>query len=257
MRSIGRRPTILAGLALLVSVTLDPDTVRGAQFASDLNRREAGQHYRAGLEFLSAEQYEKAAESFRKAIEKDRLLALAYYGLGQSHMALKRYVSAAVAFRNCREVYAELAGLALSESVLAERQRDDEIRDLRDAIRLFQSNTVKTASADRTQYIVRLEARLRELERGKQRDVTPLKPPAFVSLSLGSAYFRNGQLDDAEREWKAAVAADSRFGEAHNNLAALFAMSGRRQEAEAAVQAAERAGYRVHPQLKEDIRKLP
>ena len=91
----------------------------------------------------------------------------------------------------------------------------------------------------------------------RQGDVTPQKPPAFVSLSLGSAHFRSGQLEDAEREWKAAVAADPRFGEAHNNLAALFAMSGRRQEAEAEVRAAERDGYRVHPQLKEDIRRLP
>ena len=172
-------------------------------------------------------------------------------------MALKRYASAIVAFRDCREVYADLAGFALSEGVSAERQRDDEIRDLRDSIRLFQSSTVKTASSDRTQYIVRLEARLRELERMRQGDVTPLKPPAFVSLSLGSAHFRSGQLEDAEREWKAAVAADPRFGEAHNNLAALFAMGGRRQEAEAEVRAAERDGYRVHPQLKEDIRRLP
>ena len=257
MRRIGRTSRILVGLALIVSVVLDTDTARAAQAVSDVNRREAARYYRDGLEFLSAEQYEKAAESFRKAIEKDRLLALAYYGLGQSTMALKRYATAALAFRNCRDVYAELAGLALSETVVAERQRDDEIRDLRDAIRLFQSNTVKTASPDRTQYIVRLESRLRELERMKQTNIRPQKPPAFVYLSLGSAYFRNGQVDAAEREWKTAVDIDPRFGEAHNNLAALFAMSGRRQDAEAEVQAAERAGYRVHPQLKEDIRKLP
>ena len=245
-----------AGLVLFLSIAPFWPAAAGSQFASNLDRRQALQHYRDGMEFLSSEQYEKAADSFRKAIDKDRFLALAYYGLGQSQMALKRYASAIIAFRDCRDVYADLAGFALSESISAERQRDDEIRDLRDSIRLFQSSTVKTASPDRTQYVVRLEARLRELERMKQGDVTPQKPPAFVSLSLGSAYFRGGHLEDAEREWKAAVAADPRFGEAHNNLAALFAMSGRRQEAEAAVQAAERAGYRVHPQLKEDIRQL-
>ena len=155
------------------------------------------EEFRAGQEFLSSEQFEKAAEAFREAIDKDTLLALAHYGLGQSYMALKRYASAIVAFRHCRETYERLAGLALSDRVLADRQRDDEIRELRDSIRLFQGSTVKTGSPDKTQYIVRLEARLRELERMKQRDVTPTKPPAEVSLALGSAYFRNGDVPDA------------------------------------------------------------
>lgn len=245
------RLTLLLALSVLLLTT-----PARAQFASDQNRREALQHYRAGQEFLSSEQFEKAAESFRKAIDRDPLLALAHYGLGQSYMALRRYASAIVAFRGCREAYEELAALALSDSVMADRQREDEIRELRDSIRLFQSSTVKTASPDRTQYIVKLEARLRELERMRQRDIDPRKPPAEVSLALGSAYFRNGDLPEAEREWKAAVTANDRLGEAHNNLAALYAITGRKKEAENAVRSAERAGFRVHPQLKEDIRNI-
>jgi Flp pilus assembly protein TadD len=63
-------------------------------------------------------------------------------------------------------------------------------------------------------------------------------------------------MTDAEREWKTAVEVNPRLGEAHNNLAALFAMTGRKKEAEDAVRAAERSGFRVHPQLKEDIRRM-
>ena len=77
-----------------------------------------------------------------------------------------------------------------------------------------------------------------------------------MSLALGSAYFRSGRLADAEREWKAAVDVNARLGEAHNNLAALDAMTGRKKEADAAVRAAERAGFAVHPRLKDDIRAL-
>jgi Flp pilus assembly protein TadD len=80
--------------------------------------------------------------------------------------------------------------------------------------------------------------------------------PAEVSLALGSAYFRSDQFPDAEREWKVAVDANPTLGEAHNNLAALYAMTGRKKEAEEAVRSAERAGYRVHPKLKEDIKRL-
>jgi len=91
---------MISRLALLLALPLVLSaTPAHAQDSPDLNRREALQHYRAGQEFLSSEQFEKAAEAFREAIDKDPLLALAHYGLGQSYMALKRYASAIVAFR--------------------------------------------------------------------------------------------------------------------------------------------------------------
>ena len=242
---------------LLVVLLLLVSAPASAQVVSELDRREARRHYRDGQEFLSSEQFEKAADAFRRAIEKDPLLALAHYGLGQSYMALRRYASAIVALESCRDAYQKLAALALTENIIADRQRDDEIRELRESIRLFQSSTVKTANPDRTQYLVRFETRLRELEREKQTNIQPERPPAFVYLSLGSAYFRNGEIDAAESAWKTAVDIDPRFGEAHNNLGALYAMARRKLDAAREVEAAERAGFRVHPQLKEDIRRLP
>jgi Flp pilus assembly protein TadD len=79
------------------------------------------------------------------------------------------------------------------------------------------------------------------------------KAPAFVSLALGSAYFRFGKLEDAEREYKAALEVDPRAGEAHSNLAVVYLETGRYADAERAVVAAEKAGFTVHPQLKQDI----
>ena len=78
--------------------------------------------------------------------------------------------------------------------------------------------------------------------------------PPWVSLALGSAYFRAGRLSDAEREYKATIAADSRSGEAHNNLAVVYLETGRITEAEASVKAAKKAGFKVHPQLEQDIK---
>jgi Flp pilus assembly protein TadD len=102
-----------------------------------------------------------------------------------------------------------------------------------------------------------LEKRLEELEtmrRGRGGDRS--RTPAEVSLALGSAYYRNGQAADAEREWLAAVQVNAKLGEAHNNLAVLYLTSGRKREAQNALQAAERARFRVHPQLKADIQKM-
>ena len=78
--------------------------------------------------------------------------------------------------------------------------------------------------------------------------------PAFVYLALGSAYFRTEQFPDAEREYRAAIAVEPKSGEAFNNLAALYLQTGRYKEADEAVKSAERAGFRVHPQLKQDIK---
>jgi len=78
--------------------------------------------------------------------------------------------------------------------------------------------------------------------------------PSYLSTALGSAYFRSGRLQDAEREYKAAIAADAKAGEAYSNLAVVYLETGRLDEAEKSVKSAEKVGFRVHPQLKEDIK---
>ena len=79
--------------------------------------------------------------------------------------------------------------------------------------------------------------------------------PPFVSLALGSAYFRTGRMPEAEKEYKAAIDADAKMGEAHSNLAALYLQTGRIDEAEKSVKAAEKAGFKVNPALKDEIKK--
>ncbi len=223
-----------------------------AQFASDQDRRTALQHYRTGQELMSAEQFEKAAEAFQQAIDRDRLLTLAHYGLGQAHMALRRYASAIQAFSNCRGAFVTLHSLQERDRVAVERQREDEVRELEDSVRRIRSGQIKSSQLNAD----RLENRIQELERQRSSVGGMFRSPPEVSLSLGSAYFRNGSLEDAEREWTAAVAVNPKMGEAHNNLAALFAMTGRKAQAEAALRSAEKAGFRVNPKLKEDIRRM-
>ena len=225
-----------------------------AQVVDELSRRRAFERYRAGQEFLTSERYDRAAEEFSAAIELDPLLTLAHYGLGQSFMALRRYASAIQAFTGGREAYERIADLRQRDEAESNRLQTDEINELRDSMRRVQSGqvTVNAGTAHR------IQQRLEELEtmrRGKTFG-TAFRVPAELSLALGSAYYRNGQPQEAEREWLAAVSVNSKLGEAHNNLAALYMMTGRKQQAEDAVKAAERARFRVNPQLKEDIRRM-
>jgi tetratricopeptide (TPR) repeat protein len=215
--------------------------------------REAQRHYRLGIESMRAESWEEAATEFKAAIAIDRLLALAHYNLGLSRMAQKRYVEAVGAYRDCRAAFEQLATLSERDREDRDRARRDEINDLKND--LARLHTVKSPSTER--YRVRMEDRLRTLESMQSRDLNErIKVPGEVMLALGSAYFRQEKFADAEQQWKEAVAANNRLGEAHNNLAVLYMMTGRKTEAEQAVSNAERARFRVNPQLKDDIRTM-
>ena len=236
--------------ALITTVVLAASPASGQAIADEHSRRQAIELYRTGQEFMSGERFDKAAEVFTSAIAKDPLLTVAHYQLGQAYMALKRPASAVQAYRGCLQAMEALHHLQESNKVEVDRQRQDTIREIRAELR--ESSTTKIDPLKR----LVLEQRVTELEQERVDYQGPFRPPAFVLLALGSAYFRNGNLEEAEQQWKAAVEANRKYGEAHNNLAALYAMRGRKKEAEVAVREAEKAGYRVHPQLKEDIRKL-
>ncbi len=210
-------------------------------------RRQAVQHYYHGRELMAAERYDDAAREFSTAIGLDPLLTLAHYGLGQALMAQRQYASAVAAFIGCQHAYAQIATLA------ARSAPDEECHVTSDSHQSpvsAPSGDVDTADATST------SGGADAFQRTRVTGDAGTQTPPEVSLALGSAYYRNGQQQDAEREWKAAVAADPRLGEAYNNLAALYATTGRKQEAEHAVRAAERAKFRVKAQLKADIAQM-
>jgi tetratricopeptide (TPR) repeat protein len=226
-----------------------------AQLVDDVSHANALTHYRIGDELLRDEQFAKAAEEFQVAIKFDPLLTIAHYELGQAFMALRQYREAIRAYIGCRTAFESMAGLLTRNEVVLDQRRDDEIRELKDSIREIQSGHIKI-STGRDAMIARLEHRISDLERTTQRGQGAYDTPAEVSLALGSAYFRSGDLTAAEREWKAAVGVNARLGEAHNNLAALYAMTGRKQQAQDSVRQAEKAGYQVNPRLKSDIQAM-
>ena len=83
----------------------------------------------------------------------------------------------------------------------------------------------------------------------------PAMEPAFVPLSIGSAYMHLSRLPEAEREYREALAIDDRFGEAHNNLAVLYMLTGLFDHAQEEVAAAERSGYPVDPNFKKELKE--
>ena len=120
-------------------------------------------------------------------------------------------------------------------------------------------SAAKSGTQTQNLYIRDLQAHIQRLEQARDRTTSvsfeTASVPFYVPLALGAAYFRSGQFADAEREYKEAVAANSGSGETHNNLAVLYLTTGRYDEADDEVKAAEKAGFRVNENLKGDIRK--
>jgi tetratricopeptide (TPR) repeat protein len=210
-------------------------------------------HYRAGMQLLAHEYWNDAAAAFKRAIAADDRFALAYYGLGRAEMGRKDYRAAISALLACRDLFIKDAGLRATRELGAMQRRQEQINELRYALREQQSGP-QTVAQQRV--VQEIQNQISDLEsRGLASDLEmQAVAPAFVSLSLGSAYFRSGSLAEAETAYLDALKANPRMGEAYNNLAVVYMMSDRLVEAERAVRQAERNGYRVNPGLKDELR---
>jgi tetratricopeptide (TPR) repeat protein len=202
---------------------------------------------------MSSEHWDSAADAFSRAIDIDPNFALAHYWLGRARIAGAKYVAAIAALEKCRELYLQEAGSRATDQLAANTRRHDQLREIRELIRERQRGR-QTAATERV--IMHLEMLQHEIElqqsSGSSMDFK-LTVPAFVSLSLGSAHFRKGDLGPAEEHYRAAIAANPKMGEAHNNLAVVLLTTGRPAEAAKSIKDAERYGFRVNPRLKEDI----
>ena len=212
--------------------------------AGEAARVMAFDRFATGRDALSAKRWADAETAFGEAVRLQPGLALAHYGLGQALMGQARYAEAADAFLSCRNVF------ALARRMDATKAREMEIRDLRDTLAALAARHALTA--DRFMEM-QLEKRLADL----QKDTLPSKPwvPPGVTMALGTAYFQAGAYDEAEQEFLDVLKRDPSSGDAENNLAVLYLAMGRFDEAEAAAARAEKAGVKVSPRLRDDIRQ--
>jgi tetratricopeptide (TPR) repeat protein len=212
-------------------------------------------HYMSGWQSMRAESFEEAAAEFQQAIDLQPRYAMAFYGLGRAQLALRRYVEATAALSTCRDLYSASASDKFNGQMDANRYRQDRLLELND----LKLQLGKGPQSNQTQDMIRqIDNAIRQTNdvMSREANVAIENPvPSFVSLSLGSALFRAQRFEDAEHAFKDAVAVDSKAGEAHNNLAVIYLMKAQYTDALAEVKAAEKAGFRVNPDLKNEIRE--
>jgi tetratricopeptide (TPR) repeat protein len=237
----------------MVALAALPTFAQKSTPEEEQRQRQALDRYQKGQAAMASERLEEAVQDFKAAIQLDPLLTLAHYRLGQAHMSLREYAQAEKDFLGCREAYEKIAGLQFTNTEELERRRAQEIEQLQNQLSLLSTGQLKSSNPSLP---LQLQQRIDELQRNRRKGGTDtVSVPAELHVSLGSAYFRQGKLPEAEKQWKAAAAANPKLGEAHNNLAALYLMTSQLDEAEKEVKLAEKAGYPVHPRLKDDIKK--
>jgi len=109
-------------------------------------------------------------------------------------------------------------------------QNISDLRDQIDALKDNERNMMRMSKGPGAQQSIdQVRDQIQQLESRKSRraGATPPPVPAGLSMAIGSAYFRLNDLANAEREYKAAVDVNPNFGEAHNNLAVVYFVSGR------------------------------
>ncbi len=253
-----RRPVRVALLVALFPLSA---------LAQPVNVRErASRPYEEGLAQLRKEAFDAAAKSFEAAIAIDGSFDMAYYMLGRAHMARKQYAAAVYALEKCRDLHQADATRSFTSKQEGQRLRRERIAELDQLINDTQAAASRPENATRRygmlEQVRQYQERKRQIQDlDRSDDLSPARfVPAFVSLSLGSAYFRSGKLAEAESAYLAALGADPKVAEAHNNLAVVYLETGRIADAERAIAAAERLGFHVPPALKEEVarrRKAP
>jgi len=245
--------------AALVTLLAGPSPARAGTPPDAMTRQMALERYRSGQQLLLSDAFAAAADEFRAAIHLDPGMPLAHYGLGRSYMGLKSYAEAVQAFTRCREAYAMLAASAVDRDVRLNQWVEDEIRGLKDRERQIEAQLRQQGGGGNFQLrraLGQIMQRINQLEHLRQRQDHVQEAPAGVALALGSAYLRAGRMDAAEREYLAALESNPRMGEAHNNLAYVYMVTGRLHEAERALKLAEKNGFRVKPDFKAELQQM-
>jgi tetratricopeptide (TPR) repeat protein len=223
-----------------------------------------------GMAVLAKGNTTKAREAFEKALALVPDLPQAHLGLGHVAMQEKRFDVALTEFKAAEAGFVTMSSVTLQlEADRYARSRDElqrlrtELTQLDNQARQNQVQDVADSQTptglsggqierERAQY----QSRIQALEAMNPPSAGTVRPaPAEVFFFEGNALFNLKRTPEAIAAWEEALKRDAKQPLAENNLAVAYWMTGRLNEARAAVQRAERLGFRVNPNFRADLEK--
>jgi len=236
------------GLFLLGTAPAFP---QDSAFTNETAQHQAFRHYKTGQDLMRQEHFHEAVAEFKTATEFEPLMIVAYLGMGRAQMALKEYGQAVIAFKGCDDAFRRLAAASVSGRADPDNALQKEIFNLEGAQAMIEARNPRGGSPQTQVELTKMQTTLDDLKKlGEGLTAGPLPRPAECMLSLGSSYVYLGRLKDAESALKDAAMGRSKFGEAHNNLAVVYRMEGRTEEALKEVRLAEKYNFKVNADFK-------
>jgi len=220
-------------------------------YATDVPKALAAQRMLSGIDALRAANNAEAVANFTEAVRLDPSLVVARYGLGQAFMTTHRYADAVGAFEECRQAYLLTVAKMNADRLNLEVRRQFDLDILRRKLGVWSSDQLLGTRTQATWG--RWMSHVENANAAYGWLPWPLETPAFLSVALGSAYFKADRLTEAEREYRAAIQSDPHSGDAHNNLAVVDMLTGRYADARREVKAAEEAGVKIDPRFKREL----
>jgi tetratricopeptide (TPR) repeat protein len=261
MRALAAIAALLIG-ALAAAATGD---------VAERDLRQAMGYAQRGLSSLKKGNTARAREDFERAIAKIPDLPDAHTGFGHLAMRERRFDDALREYRLAESGAVNMASVLLEmESARFARSRD-ELERLRDMQRQLQQQAhraeMRGAGTGTTseiggnpgqiqRQIAEVETRIRSYETmtPPTADVAPAAP-AEILFFQGNALFDLKRTGEAIVVWEAAAKRLPQFGPLHNNLSVAYWMSGRLDDAWAALKRAETSGFKVNPNFRADLER--
>jgi tetratricopeptide (TPR) repeat protein len=202
----------------------------------------------------------KASEQFEEALKLVPDMPDAHVGLGNIAMKQKDYEGALRRYNAAKESIGRFTELLKSKEFEAMRDGQHESDVLNDMIQ--QSKTPSVAGKMSEAQARNLEVTLPNAKADADRVATKRpaispdqKVPAQLYFLAGNAAFRLNRRDEALQNWENCIRVDPDFAPVYNNLAVLYFLMSRLDDAAASVATAERLGVTVSPQFKQDLAK--
>ena len=210
----------------------------------------------------------KAREAFDACLAAVPDFPQGHLGLGHLAMRERRFDEALQEFKSAEQAYDQMSSVIVQLEAARYARSRDELQQLRLTLSQLENAANRAAmgplgngaSVGRAAAIererVEVQQRIQVLEgMNPPTTLTVRQAPAAVLFLQGNALFDLKRTDEAIAAWEAALKRDPKQPLAENNLAVAYWVSGRLQEAQAAMARSETLGFKVNPSFRADLER--
>lgn len=183
------------------------------------------------------------------------LISLVLYKKGDFSQAIAHIQAAEAGYLRIAGAIHAVGRLGARQQTEAMSQVTEEIADLAGAYLITRSHGSGLSEKYEQEL---MDSRQEQLNAEEARDKAEsqrggIKVPALYLFWHGNFLFKLDRLDEAEAQYRRALAADPDFGETYNNLINLLFTAGRVEEAREVLAQADAHKAKVHPGLKKAV----